>query len=86
MVSWYHVLRLLRSRDLLAEPKSVQEIMQTELSTVTPETPLGAALQLMKQAGVDGLPVVKDGHLVGIVTERDIIQIAYRFMGSSHQE
>jgi CBS domain-containing protein len=86
MVSWYHVLRLLRSRDLLAEPKSVQEIMQTELSTVTPETPLDAALRLMKQAGVDGLPVVKDGHLVGIVTERDIIQIAYRFMGSSPQE
>ena len=82
MVSWYHLIRVLRSRDARGEPKSVREIMQTELCTVTPETPLDHALRLMKQAGADNLPVVKDGHLVGIVTERDIIQIAYRFMGT----
>jgi CBS domain-containing protein len=82
MVSWYHLVRVLRSREALGEPKSVREIMQTELSTVTPETLLDAALRVMKQAGADSLPVVKDGHLVGIVTERDIIRIAYRFMGA----
>lgn len=81
MVSWYHLVRLLRSRDAPGEPMSVGEIMQTDLNTVTPETPLEAALRLMKQSGVDSLLVVTNGHLVGIVTERDIIQIAYRFMG-----
>jgi CBS domain-containing protein len=83
MVSWYQVLRVLRPQHPRAEPKSVREIMQTELRTVTPETPLDTALRVMKQAATDSLPVVKDGHLVGIVTERDIIQIAYRFMGGS---
>jgi CBS domain-containing protein len=86
MVSWYHVLRVLRPQDPRAEPRSVREIMQTELRTVTPETPLDAALRVMKQAGTDSLPVVRDGRLVGIVTERDIIQIDYRYMGSASPE
>lgn len=86
MVSWYQVLRVLRPQHPRAEPKSVREIMQTELRTVTPETPLDTALRVMKQAETDSLPVVKDGHLVGIVTERDIIQIAYRFMGDTRLE
>jgi CBS domain-containing protein len=86
MVSWYHLLHALCAWDRLAEPKPVCEIMQTELSTVTPETPLAAALHVMRQAGADSLPVVKDGRLVGIVTERDIIQIAYRFIEAARSE
>jgi CBS domain-containing protein len=82
LVSWYHLVRLIRSRDAPGEPTSVGEIMQTELSTVTPETPLNAAVCLMKQSGVDSLLVVTNGRLVGIVTERDIVRIAHRFVGA----
>ena len=82
MVSWHDLLRSLRSREDVSTPTSVREIMQTELRTVPPETPLDAAVRVMKQTGADSLAVVKDGRLVGIVTERDIVRIAYRFIGS----
>lgn len=40
--------------------------------TVTPEMTVRDAINLQRQHGVSGLPVVKDGKLVGIVTNRDL--------------
>ncbi len=40
--------------------------------TVYPGDTVGAALQVMKERGVSGFPVVENGQLVGIVTNRDI--------------
>lgn len=52
----------------------VSEVMTTDLVTVTPETALRDAAQLMLERGVSGLPVVDaDGLLVGIVTEADFV-------------
>jgi IMP dehydrogenase len=36
------------------------------------ETTVGEAMNLMKEYGISGLPVVKNGYLVGIVTARDL--------------
>ncbi len=41
--------------------------------TVTPDTPVVEAVQLMVDHGSDALPVVADGRLVGIVTIRDVL-------------
>ncbi|NHC61000.1 IMP dehydrogenase [Paenalcaligenes suwonensis] len=40
--------------------------------TVTPEMTVRDAINLQRQHGVSGLPVVKEGKLVGIVTNRDL--------------
>lgn len=42
--------------------------------TITPNQTLGDALHLMKEYGISGIPVVKDGtkKLVGILTNRDV--------------
>ncbi|HWP65234.1 MAG TPA: IMP dehydrogenase [Candidatus Limnocylindria bacterium] len=40
--------------------------------TVAPEQPLGEALALMKRFHISGLPVTRDGKLVGILTNRDL--------------
>jgi len=53
---------------------SCQEIMSKPLITVRPETPLGEALSVMKRSGIRRLPVVEQGKLIGIVTEKDIIR------------
>jgi IMP dehydrogenase len=40
--------------------------------TIHPEQPVHEVLELMKRFRISGVPVEKDGHLVGIVTNRDL--------------
>ena len=53
----------------------IDSIMTREVLTVTPETDLGEAAGLMVSRGFGGLPVVEDGVLVGIITERDMLEL-----------
>ena len=39
---------------------------------VHPDDAVGRVLELMTEYRISGLPVVKDGHLVGIITNRDV--------------
>jgi CBS domain-containing protein len=47
--------------------------MTTDVKTVASSTPIGAVAATMRDADVGSLPVVEDGKLVGIVTDRDIV-------------
>lgn len=40
--------------------------------TIHPDKPVSDVLELMAQYRISGVPVIKDGHLVGIVTNRDL--------------
>jgi len=40
--------------------------------TIEPDLTVGQALQVMSEYRISGLPVVKEGHLVGILTNRDV--------------
>ena len=40
--------------------------------TIDPEQPIAAALEVMKSYRISGVPVVKNGKLVGILTNRDL--------------
>ncbi len=40
--------------------------------TMTPEQPLTEALKCMRENNISGLPITKDDHLVGILTNRDL--------------
>jgi CBS domain-containing protein len=51
----------------------VRELMTTEPVTVEPDATLGKVAMLMKQEDCGSIPVVEDGRLVGIVTDRDIV-------------
>jgi acetoin utilization protein AcuB len=50
----------------------VQDVMQTKLLTVTPETTLPEALRLTAQRGIRHLPVLDGDKLVGMVSDRDL--------------
>lgn len=51
----------------------VEEFMTRDPATVRPESTCAEAAALMKREDCGSLPVVKDGKLVGIVTDRDIV-------------
>src|ERR1035438_3044638 len=40
--------------------------------TITPDLPISAAQELMARYRISGVPVTKDGKLVGILTNRDL--------------
>ncbi|MEL6929673.1 MAG: CBS domain-containing protein [Cyanobacteria bacterium J06600_6] len=53
--------------------KTVAEIMTTEVVTVSPETSLQEAIQILAERKISGLPVVDSaGDLVGVISETDL--------------
>lgn len=52
---------------------NARQIMKPGLLTVTEVTGLGEALRMMMQHRIRHLPVVRDGRLCGILSERDIL-------------
>ncbi len=50
----------------------VQDIMQTKVITATPETRLPELLRLLEGRGFRHVPVVEEGRLVGIISDRDL--------------
>jgi CBS domain-containing protein len=50
----------------------VKDIMTTDLKTCSPDTTVAQAAQLMWDGDCGILPVVDDGALVGVVTDRDM--------------
>ena len=57
-------------------PVAVKDIMITDLVSVTPTTPTLQAIDHMRDHRIGSLPVVEDGRLVGIITERDLIRVS----------
>jgi CBS domain-containing protein len=62
-----------RNRD--GQPMAVAEVMTRAPVCVSPETPTLEVLNLMRQHKIACVPVVKGTQLVGVVTERDFMDI-----------
>lgn len=56
---------------------TAREMMTTHLVTVRPETSVYEAMRLLVEHKVTGLPVVADDRLLGIVTEKDLLEAVY---------
>jgi len=54
---------------------TVADVMTAEVVTVTPETPLWQAAELMLKHKIGGLPVVEGDEVVGMITESDIFKL-----------
>jgi acetoin utilization protein AcuB len=65
-----------RALDLEGADMLVSDWMVADPVTVTPETKLFEAQKIMRDGGFRRLPVVARGHLVGIVTDRDLREAA----------
>ncbi len=67
-------------------PLPVSEVMQPDPITVAPETSTLEAIELMRQHRISCLPVVKNGHLVGTVTQDQYMEIAGRLLEQKLRE
>ncbi|MCA9973469.1 MAG: CBS domain-containing protein [Anaerolineales bacterium] len=51
---------------------TVSDLMTLTPHTIAPDMPLRHIIEIMKAEGCRHLPVLRDGKLVGIVTDRDV--------------
>jgi acetoin utilization protein AcuB len=57
---------------------AVMQIMTQQAVTVTPDTSIKPACELMLKHEIGALPVITEGRLVGILTESDIFRLVAR--------
>jgi len=67
-------------------PLPVSEVMQRDPVTVEPETTTVDAIDLMRRNRWSCLPVVKNGHLVGVLTESQLMAIAGQLLEQKLRE
>ncbi|HOI11835.1 MAG TPA: IMP dehydrogenase, partial [Myxococcota bacterium] len=60
-----------QAREVELVKKSESKVIENPV-TVAPDMRLGDAVDVMRRYRISGLPVVRDGHLVGILTSRDL--------------
>jgi CBS domain-containing protein len=63
--------------------KKVGELMTTHVVAVTEDASLAEIASLFERHGIKRVPVVQDGHLVGIVSRSNLIQALASRLGSS---
>jgi CBS domain-containing protein len=84
------VIRFLNAKELfdhlnsnlaseLLEQTKISEIMATEPITVEPTMTIGDLCQLFAEKNIGGVPVVKNDDVMGIITERDILNAVKRY-------
>ncbi len=61
---------------------AVKDVMTRDVITVTVDTPIEEAARIMADNKIGGLPVLRDGKLVGIITETDLFKILLEMMGA----
>ncbi|KZX17646.1 hypoxic response protein 1 [Methanobrevibacter cuticularis] len=54
------------------------EIMERNVCTVGPLTRVGDLCELLNKKDIGGVPVIKDGKLLGIITESDVLKAIHK--------
>jgi len=61
---------------------TVEEVMTKKVLTVNEDTPIEEAARIMADNKIGGVPVMRDNHVVGIITETDLFKVFLEFMGA----
>jgi CBS domain-containing protein len=79
LVTYRAVLRFLAGGGSMHDTP-VSAIMKTDVVTVGVDTRTMDAIQLMRKFRYGCVPVIQDGHLVGILTEEDFMNLASKLL------
>jgi acetoin utilization protein AcuB len=61
---------------------TIDKIMIRDVSTIDVDTPLEEAARIMTDRKIGGLPVLRNGEVVGIITETDLFKIFLELLGA----
>jgi CBS domain-containing protein len=74
IVSERDVVKAMASKGTDVHTLAAADIMTSTVTTVTPQTTINHAMELMDKGYFRHLPVVDDGKLVGIISVRDVVR------------
>ena len=60
----------------------VKDFMTRKVITIAEDTPLEDAARILADNKIGGLPVLRDGDLVGIITETDLFKVFLELLGA----
>ncbi len=82
LLTYRRLLRLLtQGKQTLGKDIYVSELMEADPVVVAPDAKTLDAMRLMRSDNVSALPVVDEGKLVGIITERDLLEVSIDLLG-----
>jgi acetoin utilization protein AcuB len=61
---------------------TVGQVMTKNVITVGEDTPIEEAARIMADNKIGGMPVVRDGHVVGMITETNLFKVFLELMGA----
>jgi acetoin utilization protein AcuB len=61
---------------------TVGQVMTKNVITVTEDTPVEDAASIMTDHKIGGLPVLRDGEIIGIITETDLFKLFLEILGA----
>ena len=70
LLTWRDIKGFLNDKDMITT--SVKSMMIKDVITISEDKSLNEAKEIMKRNNIHGIPVVKKGKLVGIITSNDI--------------
>lgn len=88
IISYRSLVRLLLPNIFSSENQSipVAEIMVKNPVTISPETTIVQASEMMREKQIGCLPVVRNDRLVGLLTEQDLAVISVHLLQERLQE
>jgi acetoin utilization protein AcuB len=60
----------------------VSDVMTRDVVSVVVDTPIEEAARIMADSKIGGLPVMRDGDLVGMITETDLFKVFLELLGA----
>ncbi|XRO75294.1 CBS domain-containing protein [Methanocaldococcus sp. 28A] len=70
------IVKRVVSKNLKPKDVLVEEVMSKKIITIPQNVSITEAAKIMATHGIKRLPVVKDGELVGIITQSDIVKVS----------
>lgn len=67
--------RRVELKDRLTRETRVRDVMTAEFITIGPDQPMDACMQIMTDNRIRHLPVMKDGHILGMVSIGDVLLV-----------
>jgi len=61
---------------------TVKQVMSKKVKTIDIDTPIEEAARIMADPKIGGMPVVRSGKVVGMITETDLFKIFLELMGA----
>jgi acetoin utilization protein AcuB len=61
---------------------TVKQVMSKKVKTIDMDTPIEEAARIMTDSSIGGMPVTRDGKVVGMITETDLFKIFLELMGA----